>query len=180
MHKRIFLSLILISLASLTMAQNGSITGKVIDAANKEAVIGANAVIQGTTVGASTDLDGNFIISNVKPGIYTLVVSSVTYKTQTISDVVVESGKRTNLEVTLAEDVAELEEVIVTAKKEIATDVNLLSAIRDSKLVVSGISSEQITKLPDRDAAQIAQRVPGITIADNRFIVVRGVPQRYN
>lgn len=180
MAKRIFLLLSLVTLTGLAVAQNGSINGKVLDATNGEAVIGANAVIQGTTVGASTDLDGNFAIPNVKPGTYTVIVSFVTYKTQTITDVIVENGKRTNLEISLAEDVAELEEVVVTARKEIATDVNLLSAIRESKLVVSGISSEQITRLPDRDAAQIAQRVPGITIADNRFVVVRGVPQRYN
>jgi outer membrane receptor for ferrienterochelin and colicin len=46
--------------------------------------------------------------------------------------------------------------------------------------VISGISAEQITKLPDRDVAQIAQRVSGVTIVDNRFVVVRGVPERYN
>jgi hypothetical protein len=162
------------------MAQNGTIAGKVIDLKSKEAVIGANAVIEGTTVGAATDLDGNFTIPNVKPGTYSLVISSITYKTQTVADVVVESGKKTTIEVTLAEDVAELEEVIVTAKKEIATDLNLLKSIRESKLVVSGISSEQITKLPDRDVAQIAQRVPGVTIVDNRFVIIRGVPERYN
>lgn len=177
--RRFFLSFIFVSLAAVVFAQQGSISGRVIDT-KSETIIGANVVIDGTTVGAATDLDGNFTISRLQPGTYNLVVSSVTYKTQTITDVTVESGKSTNLEITLAEDVAELEEVVVTAKKEITTDVNLIGAIRNSKLVVSGISSEQITKLPDRDAAQIAQRVPGITIADNRFIVIRGVPQRYN
>jgi hypothetical protein len=161
-------------------AQNGTIAGKVVDVQSQEAIIGANVVIQGTSVGAATDLDGNFTISNVKPGTYAIVVSFVTYKTQTITDVVVESGKKTTLGISLAEDVAELEAVVVEAKREIATDVTLLSAIKEAKLVVSGISAEQITKLPDRDAAQIAQRVPGITIADNRFVVVRGIPQRYN
>jgi hypothetical protein len=161
-------------------AQNGTIAGKVVDVQSQEAIIGANVVIQGTSVGAATDLDGNFTISNVKPGTYAIVVSFVTYKTQTITDVVVESGKKTTLGISLAEDVAELEAVVVEATREINSDVSLISAIRESKLVVSGISSEQITKLPDRDAAQIAQRVPGITIADNRFVVVRGVPQRYN
>jgi outer membrane receptor for ferrienterochelin and colicin len=180
MFRKFYLILLTSSIASFGMAQNGTITGKVIDLKTKEAVIGANAVIEGTTVGAATDLDGNFTIPNVKPGTYSLVVSSITYKTQTVADVVVESGKKTTLEITLAEDVAELEEVIVTAKKEIATDLNLLKSIRESKLVVSGISSEQITKLPDRDVAQIAQRVPGVTIVDNRFVIIRGVPERYN
>lgn len=180
MTRRLYLVLLLISIATLAGAQNGTIGGKVTDAKTQEAIIGANVVIEGTTVGAATDIDGNFLIANVKPGIYSLVITFVTYKSHTIKDVTVESGKKTTVEATLAEDVAELEEIIVTAKKEIATDLNLLNSIRESKLVVSGISSEQITKLPDRDVAQIAQRVPGVTIVDNRFVVVRGVPERYN
>lgn len=162
------------------LAQNGTISGQVLDVKSNESIIGANVVIEGTTVGAATDLEGNFQINNVKPGTYTIVVSFVTYKTQTIPDVIVEPGKKTSLQITLAEDVAELQEIVVTAKKEIATDMNLLNSIRESKLVVSGISSEQITKLPDRDAAQVMQRVPGVTIVDNRFVLIRGVPERYN
>jgi outer membrane receptor for ferrienterochelin and colicin len=161
-------------------AQNGTIGGQVLDVKTNEAIIGANVVIQGTTVGGSTDLDGNFIINNVKPGTYTLVVSYIAYKSQVIADVVVESGKKTTLAIQLVEDIAELQEVVVTAKKEIATDINLINSIKEAKLVVSGISSEMITKLPDRDVAQVAQRVPGITIVDNRFVIVRGLPERYN
>lgn len=161
-------------------AQYGSISGTVVDFKSKEALIGANVVIQGTSVGSATDLEGGYTISNLKPGTYVLVISSVTYKTQTVADVTVESGKKTTVDVTLVEDVAELAEVVVTATREVNNDVSLMMGIKEAKLVVSGISAEQITKLPDRDAAQIAQRVPGITIADNRFVVVRGLPQRYN
>lgn len=181
MPQRYAFSLLLVLAAIASgVAQNGSISGQVLDFRTKEAVIGASVVIQGTTVGSATDIEGNFQIANVKPGSYTVVVSYIAYKTQTIPDVAVQPGMKTTLAIDLPEDVAELEEVVIVARKEIATDVNLLQSIRDSKLVVSGISSEQIVKLPDRDAAQIAQRVPGVTIADNRFVVVRGVPQRYN
>lgn len=166
--------------AVFSMAQNGSITGKVLDAKTSEPIIGANVVIEGTTVGAATDLEGGFRINSVKPGTYTIVVSFITYKTQTLTDVVVESGKVTSLEIPLPEEVAELAEVVVTAKREINTDANLIKSIREAKLVVSGISAEQITRLPDRDAAQVMQRVPGVTIVDNRFVIVRGVPERYN
>lgn len=167
-------------IAAMSMAQNGSITGKVLDAKTSEPIIGANVVIEGTTVGAATDLEGGFRINSVKPGTYTLVVSFITYKTQTLNDVVVESGKVTSLEIPLPEEVSELAEVVVTAKREINTDANLIKSIREAKLVVSGISAEQITRLPDRDAAQVMQRVPGVTIVDNRFVIVRGVPERYN
>jgi outer membrane receptor for ferrienterochelin and colicin len=180
MIRRIFSVLLFISFTSFAWAQNGTIEGKVIDAKSQETIIGANVVIEGTTVGAATDIDGNFLIGNVKPGIYSLVISFVTYKTHIVKDVVVESGKKTTINATLAEDVAELEAVVVSATRSVNTDLALLSSIKESKLVVSGISQEQIARVPDRDAAQIMQRVPGISIVDNRFVMIRGVSERYN
>lgn len=169
---------LLLSVAAV--AQNGTIAGKVLDAKTQEGIIGANVYIEGTQVGSSTDMEGNFIISNVKPGTYNIIASFVTYKTQQLVDVVVEPGKRTDLTIPMQEESTELEEVVVTATREINNDFSLVNAIKESKLVVSGISAEQITRLPDRDAAQIMQRVSGVTIADNRFVLIRGVPERYN
>lgn len=180
MLRQLYISSLLVVCTGFAFAQSGSIGGQVVDVKTNEAIIGANVVIQGTTVGASTDLDGNFVIANLKPGTYNLSVTYVAYKNQLIADVVVQSGKKTTLQVTLVEDIAELNEVVVTAKRDIATDYSLVTAIKESKLVVSGISSEQMVRLPDRDMAQIAQRVPGVTIVDNRFVVIRGVPERYN
>lgn len=162
------------------LAQTGSINGNISDSRSKETIIGANVFIEGTTIGAATDLDGNFEIGSLKPGKYTVVVKYVSYKEQVISDVEVEAGKKTTLTISLVEDIAELAEVVVTAKKEISTDVNLVNEIKGAKLVVTGISSEQIVKMPDKDAAQVMQRMPGVTIADNRFVLIRGVPERYN
>lgn len=179
MPVRILIALFLL-ISAVSYAQQGTLSGIVLDAKTSEAIIGANVVIEGTTVGAATDIDGKFQISNIKPGTYTIIVSFVTYKTQTLTSVVVESGKITSLEIPLPEEVSELSEVVVTAKREINTDASLIKSIREAKLVVSGISSEQITRLPDRDAAQVMQRVPGVTIVDNRFVIVRGVPERYN
>ncbi|MFM9838416.1 MAG: outer membrane beta-barrel protein [Cyclobacteriaceae bacterium] len=178
--QKIYLLAFIYSLSLSSFAQNGSISGKVIDYKTKEGLIGANVVIQGTSVGAATDIDGGYLISNLKPGTYNLSISSVTYKSQTVQDVVVESGKITSVEITLVEDVAELQEVVVTATREVNNDVSLMKGIQEAKLVVSGISSEQIVKLPDGDAAQVMKRVPGITIVDNRFVLVRGIPERYN
>lgn len=179
MRNSVFTALFLL-VSTFALAQNGSLSGKVLDSKTNEPIIGANVVIEGTTVGAATDVDGKFEIKNIKPGTYNVVVSFVTYKTQTIAAVVVESGKITSLEIPLPEEVSELAEVVVTAKREINTDANLIKSIREAKLVVSGISAEQITRLPDRDAAEVMKRVPGVTIVDNRFVIVRGVPERYN
>ena len=80
----------------------------------------------------------------------------------------------------MQEDATELKEVVITGTREISNDMSIVNAIRESKFVVSGISAEQITRLPDRDAAQVIQRVSGVTITDNRFVLIRGVPERYN
>jgi hypothetical protein len=177
---RSILSILFIQLAILTFAQNGTISGTVTDAKTDETVVGANVVIQGTSIGVSTDIEGKFSIANIKPGTYSLSVSFITYKAHTIPDVVVESGKIVTIQVQMQEDVSTLQEVVISGTRHVDTDVSLLSAIKASKLVVSGISSEQIAKLPDNDAAQVMKRVPGITIVDNRFVMVRGVPERYN
>lgn len=180
MLRRVILSLALLTLSLLTWAQNGTISGVVTDGKTTEAIIGANVYIQGTQVGGATDIDGKFSISNVKPGTYNLVVSFITYKSHIIPDVVVESGKISQIQVALQEDATELQEVVVTGTREINNDLTLINAIKESKLVVSGISAEQITRLPDKDAAQVMQRVSGVTISDNRFVLIRGVPERYN
>ena len=173
-------SLAFLSIAILSCAQNGTIKGNVTDGKTNEAIIGANVVIQGTQVGTATDIEGNFNIANVKPGTYSLVISFVTYKSHVIPDVAVESGKISEINVTMQEDETELTEVVVTGTREINNDLSLINAIKESKLVVSGISAEQIVRLPDKDAAQVMQRVSGVTISDNRFVLIRGVPERYN
>ncbi|MFZ9503376.1 MAG: carboxypeptidase-like regulatory domain-containing protein, partial [Cyclobacteriaceae bacterium] len=66
------------------LAQTGSISGTIADSRSKETIIGANVFIEGTTIGAATDLDGNFEIGSLKPGKYTVVVKYVSYKDQII------------------------------------------------------------------------------------------------
>jgi outer membrane receptor for ferrienterochelin and colicin len=64
--------------------------------------------------------------------------------------------------------------------REAHTDIAVVNEIKNATQVVSGVSSEQITRSMDRDAAQVMMRVPGITIQDNRFVSIRGVSERYN
>jgi hypothetical protein len=180
MLQRFIFTVALAALYMSAVGQNGTISGIVKDAKTSESIIGANVYIQGTHVGSATDIDGKFTIPNVKPGTYALVVSFLTYKTHIIPDASVESGKITDIQITLQEDATELQEIVVSGTREINNDFALIDAIRENKLVVSGISAAQITRLPDRDAAQVMQRVSGVTISDNRFVLVRGVPERYN
>lgn len=177
---RSVISFLVLLISATAWAQNGTINGIVTDAKTGEAVVGANVIIQGTSVGAATDIDGKYTISNLKPGSYSLSITFVTYKPHAIPDVSVEGGKVSTVDVQMQEDVSTLQEVVISGRRQIDTDASLVSAIKASKLVVSGISAEQIGKVPDRDAAQVMQRVPGISIVDNRFVMIRGVNERYN
>ncbi len=176
---RIYALLLFLFAATASFGQ-GSIAGTVTDAKTKEAVIGANVIIQGTGIGAATDVEGKFVIPKVAAGTYTLEISSVTYKKHVISNLVVEDAKRVTVDVPMAEDVSELQEVVVTSGRAYDTDFELLRSIKEMKVVVVGITSEQISRTLDRDAAQVLKRVPGITIKDEQFIQIRGVSERYN
>ncbi|GHN00256.1 outer membrane protein [Cytophagales bacterium WSM2-2] len=158
----------------------GSISGTVTDAKSKEAIVGANVVIQGTTIGVQTDVDGKFVFANVKAGTYNLQITFITYKAHAVPDVLVEDGKRINIDVPMSEEVSMLNEVVVSGTRQTNTDYDLVKSIKDAKVIVVGVTEEQISKTLDRDAAQVLKRVPGITIKDEQFVVSRGLAERYN
>ncbi|MBP8023742.1 MAG: carboxypeptidase-like regulatory domain-containing protein, partial [Paludibacter sp.] len=164
--------------AQITFAQTG-IQGIVMDKKYKEPLTGAAILIEGTTNGTTADIDGNYTL-NVNPGKYTLVISYVSYKSQKIADVIVQSGKTTTVNIDMEEAALMLESVQVVAQARTDTELSMLKSVRTAVQVVNGISSQQIGKTLDRDASEVVKRVPGVTIQDNRFIVVRGLNQRYN
>lgn len=177
--KNFLLALILL-FSFLKVFSQGSISGTITDSNSKEAIIGATVVIKGTTQGALTDIEGKFLILNVKAGTYNLQISSITYKTHIIPDVVVEDGKRINIDASMSEEVSTLNEVVVTGSRRTDTDFEMVRAIKEAKVVVVGITAEQITRTLDRDAAQVLKRVPGLSIKDDQFVISRGLAERYN
>ncbi|MEA4935200.1 MAG: outer membrane beta-barrel protein [Paludibacter sp.] len=155
------------------------IKGTVTDKRTGEALTGATILIEGSTAGTTADIDGNYEIK-VSPGNYTLIVSYVSYATSKLTNIKIKSGETTTLLIQLEEASLELKGVQVVARTKTDTDLSLIRNIRTSLQVVSGISSQQIGKTLDKDASEVVKRVPGVTIQDNRFIVVRGLNQRYN
>jgi hypothetical protein len=171
---------IMIFCAAAGLAQTGSIEGVVTDRNSKEVLPGVTVTIDGTTTGTSADIEGHFLIPKLKPGRYRLKVSYIGYNPATIEDVKVEAGKSTNLPIVLSENAVALEEVTITGLRKTDTDVSMLNVTRMSPLVSIAISGQQILRSQDRDASEVIRRLPGTTIIDDRFIVVRGLSQRYN
>lgn len=173
------ISAFLLLFITLAIQAQNVIKGTVFDKKFSEPLTGAAILVEGTSNGTTADIDGNFEIK-VSPGTYNLVVSYVSYKTQRLTSITVTAGQPTILNIEMEEAAMELESVQVVAQVKTDTDLSLLRSVRTSIQVVSGISSQQISKTLDKDASEVVKRVPGVTIQDNRFIVVRGLNQRYN
>jgi TonB-dependent receptor len=170
-------AILLVSIPGI--AQTGVIKGSVLDANTKETLIGATVVVQGTTIGAATDFDGNFRIEKVAPGNYNLIVSYISYDNEIIR-IEVNNGIETTVNAALKVASVNIDEVEVVGKRRDNTEVSMMSNLKAGNLIVSGITAQQIGKSQDKDAAEVIRRVPGITITDGRFVVVRGLIERYN
>lgn len=172
-------SLLLMAVNSLT-AQTGSIAGTVFDKETKETLIGATVSIEGTDSGNFTDFDGNFILRDIPVGKHTLSISYIGYTPTRIAEVEVKANGQTKVDILLASNAVMVEEVTVVDYRQTNTVEAVLLEVRKARQVVSGVSSQQIVKSMDNNAAQIMQRIPGVTIVENRFVMVRGLSERYN
>lgn len=177
--RSVLLVLGVVLLPAFGFSQGGAIVGTISDDQSNETLIGCSVQLQGTTKGTITDLDGKYQLSDIAPGNYNLVFSYISYDQQIVK-AVVEKGKTTTIDIRMKSATVELEAVTVAAKRRTDTDMAMISSIKSNDLIVSGISSQQIARSQDKDAAEVMRRVPGVTITDGRFIIVRGLVQRYN
>lgn len=161
-------------------SQNGSISGKIIDESTKEPLYGVKIVVQGLGKGALSDMDGNYKIQGLAEGKYTLELRYETYNNLILTDIFVKNGENLTLNVPLSKVVLELGTVTVTAKVNKDSNSEMLRLQRNSATVVDGINAETFKKTPDSKASDIFKRISGASIQDNRFVVVRGLNDRYN
>ena len=157
----------------------GVLKGVVKDKNTGEKLVGANVSIKGMPIGATTGINGDYQFL-VVPGIYTVVVSYISYETIEIEKVTISNNKNAELNINLAEISQELDAVVVSRRRKTNTEMAMIASMKSSQLVTSGVSSQQITKSQDRDASEVVKRIPGISIIDDKFIIVRGLSQRYN
>ena len=175
--KRGIIVLGLLSAASMpTWAQQ--IKGVVIDQKSKETLIGAVVTVDGTNVKAITNIDGNFQIDGMKKDkTYTLYINYVGYKTQKIDGV---QAKDADQVIALQPDEQQLKEVTVTAVERRNTDAAMIQVAKNSPVIVSNVSAQEISRTQDTNAGEVIRRVPGVSLIDDKFVMVRGLSQRYN
>ena len=162
--KRGIIVLGLLSAASMpTWAQQ--IKGVVIDQKSKETLIGAVVTVDGTNVKAITNIDGNFLIDGLdKDKKYTLYINYVGYKTQKIDGV---QAKDADQVIALQPDEQQLKEVTVTAVERRNTDAAMIQVAKNSPVIVSNVSAQEISRTQDTNAGEVIRRVPGVSLIDD-------------
>ena len=179
--KKAIITLLFVIISAAVFAQTGKISGKVSDKSTGETLIGVTVKIAGTTKGAATDVEGRYVISGVEPGKITLEISYVGYTTKNITGVEVKANSSTVVDLIMEESTDQkLNEVVITANVN-KESVNVLYVNQKSSISVSsGISAELIRKSPDKNTSEVLKRVSGASIQDNKFVIIRGLADRYN
>ncbi|MBC6111208.1 TonB-dependent receptor domain-containing protein [Pedobacter fastidiosus] len=178
--KRVALTVLTLSISIYSYAQTGKISGKITDKTTGQTLVGLSVLIEGTSIGTTSDAEGNYTLNTVKAGTYKVVYSFISFKKQTIPNVKVTAGKVTTVDVVMEDDQSTLNDVVVSGKRLTGTEASLLGELKKSQSIANGVSSQTIQRSGDSDAAQVVKRVPGITIVDNRFINIRGLSERYS
>ena len=159
-------------------AQNVKLSGKVSDSETNSPVVGATVTVDNSAKGTTTDVDGRFLIQAAAGKKYTIKISNVGYKTKEITDAIADGSV---INIVLEKAIGNLREVIITgvsSRKE--TVSSLYIAQKNSSSISDGISSEIIRRSPDKNTGEVLKRVSGASVQDNKFVVIRGLNERYN
>jgi len=164
------LTIFFILFSTFLQAQTGSIKGVVIDASNNEPIPFANVLISETDLGTTTDFDGKFTITGIKPGFVQCQVSFIGYKTFLTTEVLVSNNNQPFIEIKLEANLTEVEEVVIR--------VDRFKKVDEAPLSMQSIGTKEIESNPgaNRDISKVIQSFPGVgsTPAFRNDIIIRG------
>jgi len=174
-----------LNLFAQNAANSGSgqefIRGKIKSEESKESISNATISLEGTTNKTVTDIDGNFEINQLYPGAYTIKVTAPGFQEFNRSvNILPSKSLEENFFLTPTPDIEGIGAVEINVKKNTNKESSVIFESKQAKQVVVGISRQQIINSVDANAAQAMKRVPGITIVDGKFIMIRGLNERYN
>ena len=170
-----------------SVAQEQSATGiisvSIQDADYGGSVLGAKVTLVENQMSAKTSVDGRYFMTKVPAGTYTVLVTAPYYKSSQVQEVVIAEGEVAKINIPLyndASDIVELESFKVQAKVLLESDVGLLSQRQKAASISDAMGSETFGRLGLGDAADVLAKVTGASIQDGKYMVVRGLSDRYN
>jgi TonB-dependent receptor len=183
-RKKFFFSSLLVFLlvAHALYAQGtGSVKGRVFDKETGDPLFAANVLIQGTSYGAASNFEGEFLIRNIPAGDYKLLIRYVGYEELAV-DITVVAGRTLSEDYQLVFKIIEGETVTITAQAE--SQIQAINQQLSSTGITNVVSASRIQEVPDANAAESVGRLPGISIkrssGEGNEVVVRGIQPRLN
>lgn len=181
MSVRVSLTTFLLLFTLTLFAQNIRLTGKVTNE-RAEPVAGASIKLAGTSTGTTTNVEGVYFLSLTPGKKYTIEITAVGYSPKSIGDVDVTTSGVNELNVVL-ETASKTQEAIViraaSTRRQETTNA-LIAFQRNNTALSSGLAADFIRRTPDRNTGEVLKRVSGASIQDNKFVIVRGLSERYN
>ncbi len=175
----LFFFILIISIPCLGQSNSGKLAGKISDATLNQTLSSVSVIPKGSKKGTQSITDGTYILL-LPAGKYTVSFSHSGYQQKDISDIEIKAGETTDLNIILEEANKKLQAVVVTLSVKKETVSAIYNKQKTSSAASDGISIETIRKTPDNNVGQIAKRITGVNVQDNRFIVVRGLADQYN
>jgi len=168
--KKIILLIVLITITLLTFSQKATIKGRVFNSKTNEPLEFATIVIQGTNIGSTSDLDGNFIFTGIDPGFIRLSASLLGYEKTISAEIQAQGNQTTFIDIPVNESEKVLKEVVVQQNrnlKKIESPISVLSV---------GVQEIEKSAGANRDVSKVVQSLPGVGATDpNRNdLIVRG------
>lgn len=160
---------------------NVNIKGQIKDSDSKEPLIGATVQIIGSSMGAVTDIDGNFQLAGVEDGIYDIEIKYVGYKTVVKRQIKIEDNRIVTLDFELKADTQMLSDVTVVAKANRESESVTLLEQKKSIVAVQSVGAKELSRKGVGDAQGAVTKVSGISKQEGvKNVFVRGLGDRYN
>jgi len=180
MSFKVFITfLVSIFLSVAVSAQQVSVSGKVIEEGNNSPISGAVVELVEGGKKVVTDVEGRFFFKLDISKKYSIKISALGFSTKLVSEIVPESGANIDVLLTRAK-AKELEGIVIRSSAKKESIASIYTAQRNSSSISDGISAEAIRRSPDKNTGDVLKRVSGASVQDNKFVIVRGLNERYN
>lgn len=176
-NKSVLLVIPFLLCSLFAIAQNLRLSGKVINSKN-EGIPGATITVEGATRAFAADVEGRFTFSVEAGKKYTVKVSAAGYNTKVVEDVEIKPNEDNTITVVLEDKTLQEVEVRTSVRKESTSA--LINFQKNNSALSSGLAADFIRRTPDKNTGEVLKRVSGASIQDNKYVIIRGLSDRYN
>ncbi len=161
-------------------AQTGQIEGKLTDVKSGARLSGVSIQVEGTGKTVTSNTEGSFVITLAAGKKYTIKITSVGYQQKILDDVEVLPNQTNSIDIVLERASKTEDAVVVRSNARKETAAALIAYQKNTPVVAQVVSAEAIRRSPDRNTGEVLKRVPGTSVQEGKYLIVRGLADRYN